>query len=49
MDYVLTRTRCGNQVYLLSALFAHNLTRELQMITRTGALDTAKTACVMGI
>ena len=31
MDYIPTRTRCGNQLYLLAALFAHNLTRELQM------------------
>jgi hypothetical protein len=33
MDYVPTRTRCGNQLYLLAALFAHNLARELQMAT----------------
>lgn len=31
MDYVPVRTRCGNQLYLLAGLFAHNLTRELQM------------------
>lgn len=35
MDYVPTRTWCGNQVYMLSAIFAHNLSRELQMLTRT--------------
>ena len=34
MDYVPTRRWNGNQVYLLSALFTHNLARELQMITR---------------
>jgi hypothetical protein len=34
MDYVPTRTWRGNQVYLLSAVMAHNLSRELQMITR---------------
>lgn len=34
MDYVPTRTWAGNQVYLLSAVMAHNLTKELQMITR---------------
>lgn len=34
MDYVPTHTWCGNQVYLIAALFAHNLTRELQMMTR---------------
>jgi len=32
MDYIPTRTWFGNQVYLLSVLFAHNLARELQMI-----------------
>jgi hypothetical protein len=31
MDYVPTRTWRGNLVYLLSALLAHNLSRELQM------------------
>ena len=40
MDYVPTRTWNGNQVYLLSALFAHNLTRELQMITRAPERST---------
>ncbi len=32
MDYVPTRTWAGNQIYLLSAVMAHNLTKELQMI-----------------
>lgn len=32
LDYVPTRTWNGNRIYLLSALMAHNLTRELQMI-----------------
>lgn len=32
LDYIPTRTWFGNQVYLLSVLFAHNLARELQMI-----------------
>jgi hypothetical protein len=31
MGYVPVRTRLGNQLYLLAGLFAHNLTRELQM------------------
>ena len=31
MDYVPTRRQAGNQVYLLSAVLAHNLNRELQM------------------
>ena len=33
MDYVPTRRLVGNQLYLLAALFAHNLSRELQMRT----------------
>lgn len=33
MGYVPVRTRAGNQLYLLAGLFAHNLTRELQMAT----------------
>ena len=33
MGYVPVRTRIGNQLYLLAGLFAHNLTRELQMVT----------------
>jgi hypothetical protein len=34
MDYVPTNTKNGNQFYLLATLFAHNLTRELQMKTQ---------------
>jgi hypothetical protein len=33
MDYVPVRRRVGNQIYLLATLFAHNLSRELQMQT----------------
>jgi hypothetical protein len=33
MGHVPVRRRCGNQLYLLAGLFAHNLTRELQMAT----------------
>lgn len=32
MDYVPVRTLAGNQTYLLCAILAHNLARELQMI-----------------
>jgi hypothetical protein len=32
MDYVPTRCKAGNQVYLLSAVLAHNLNREMQML-----------------
>jgi Transposase DDE domain group 1 len=34
LDYVPTRTLAGNQIFLLSAVLAHNLNRDLQMITR---------------
>lgn len=34
MDYVPTHRLPGNQLYLLSAVFAHNLYRELQMAVR---------------
>ena len=33
MNYVPVRRRLGNQLYLLAGLFAHNLSRELQMAT----------------
>ena len=32
MDYIPVRTLAGNQTYLLCAILAHNLARELQMI-----------------
>ena len=32
LDYVPTRRKAGNQVYLLSAVLAHNLNREMQML-----------------
>ncbi len=31
LDYIPTRTLAGNQLYMLAAIFAHNLNRELQM------------------
>ncbi len=40
LDYVPTRTWNGNRIYLLSALLAHNLTRELQMIASSPARIT---------
>jgi hypothetical protein len=40
IDYVPTRTWLGNQIYLLSALFAHNLARELQMIAHAPSRRT---------
>lgn len=40
MDYVPVRRRLGNQLYMLAGLFAHNLTRELQMITTPPSRQT---------
>jgi hypothetical protein len=40
LSYVPTRTWRGNQVYLLSAVMAHNLSRELQMMTRPAQRTT---------
>jgi Transposase DDE domain group 1 len=40
LDYVPTRTLAGNQVFLLSAVLAHNLNRDLQMIAREPSRDT---------
>lgn len=40
MGYVPVRTRVGNQLYLLAGLFAHNLTRELQMATAPPCRNT---------
>ena len=34
MDYVSTRREASNRVYVVSAILAHNLNRELQMIVR---------------
>ena len=40
MDYVPTRTWAGNKIYLLSAVMAHNLSKELQMITQPPVRST---------
>jgi len=40
MDYVPTRRGAGNRVYVLSAIPAHNLNRELQMIVHQPARKT---------
>ena len=42
LSYVPTRTWRGNQVYMLSAVLAHNLARELQMITREPLRQTER-------
>jgi len=40
MGYIPVRTWVGNQLYLLAGLFAHNLTRELQMATTPPCRNT---------
>ena len=40
MGYVPVRTLIGNQLYLLAGLFAHNLTRQLQMATSSKSRST---------
>jgi hypothetical protein len=40
MDYVPTKTLAGNQIFLLSAVLAHNLNRELQMVTNEPSRQT---------
>jgi hypothetical protein len=47
MDYVPTRYLAGNQIYYLSAVFAHNLYHELQMQTwKAGRPTTVKRAAL---
>ena len=47
MDYVPVRTRVGNQLYMLAAILAHNLTRELQMrLNPRARRTTAKRAAL---
>jgi len=42
MDYVPTRTKAGNQTFLLSAVLAHNLNREMQMLCYEKARNTTE-------
>jgi hypothetical protein len=42
MDYIATKRLVGNQIYLQSAIFAHNLSRELQMITLPRTRNTTE-------
>jgi len=47
MDYVPTRTLVGNQTYLLAAVLAHNLNRELQMeVSKPERTTTQKRAAL---
>lgn len=42
MDYVPTRRQGGNQVFVLSAMLAHNLNREMQMMADTQQRHTTE-------
>lgn len=42
MDYVPVKTKVGNQIYLLSAVLAHNLARELQMLANPRQRNTTE-------
>ena len=42
MDYVPTRKKAGNQTFLLSAVLAHNLNREMQMLCHEKARNTTE-------
>lgn len=42
MDYVPTRKQADNQVYLLSAVMAHNLNREMQMLCHEKSRNTTE-------
>ncbi|MGZ3606272.1 MAG: IS1380 family transposase, partial [Thermodesulfobacteriota bacterium] len=42
MDYIAVRCLCGNQLYLMASILAHNLTRELQMVTKPKSRGTTE-------
>lgn len=42
MDYIPTRKKAGNQAYLLAAVLAHNLNREMQMLCQDRARHTTE-------
>ena len=42
MDYVPTRKKAGNQTFLLSAILAHNLNREMQMLCHEKERNTTE-------
>jgi hypothetical protein len=47
LDYVPTRTLAGNQLYLLAAILAHNLNRELQITVRPADRTTTPTRAAL--
>jgi hypothetical protein len=42
MDYIPTRRKAGNHVYLLAAVLAHNLNREMQMLCHEQERNTTE-------
>ena len=42
MDYIPTRRQAGNQVFVLAAMLAHNLNREMQMRARAKQRNTTE-------
>jgi hypothetical protein len=42
MDYIAVRRLWGNQLYLMASILAHNLTREVQMITKPKSRGTTE-------
>jgi hypothetical protein len=42
MDYIPTRRQVGNQIFVLSAMLAHNLNREMQMLSDTQQRNTTE-------
>jgi hypothetical protein len=42
MDYIAVRRLFGNQLYLMASVLAHNLTRELQMLTKLKSRGTTE-------
>ena len=42
LDYVPTRTLTGNQTYMLAAIMAHNLNREMQLVATEKTLRTTE-------
>lgn len=42
MDYIPTRRLIGNQIFMMSAILGHNLTRELQMIAEDPERGTTR-------
>jgi hypothetical protein len=49
MDYIPSRRLAGNRLFMLAAIFAHNLTRELQMRVQDRCRSTTRTRRVLWV